>query len=275
MADFVYYLKRKEHMNTGFIGCGNMASAMIRGILGSGAADAQELMASARREESLARIRSEFGIKTGTNREVAAFADVLFLAVKPKMYAQVIEEISGSVRDDTVVVSMAPGKSLQLLSQLFGRPVRLIRIMPNTPAQVGEGMTGVCPGAEVPEEALAQVMRLLEAFGKAAVVDEHLMDAVTAVSGSSPAYVFMFIEALADGAVAEGMPRKDAYLFAAQAVLGSAKMVLESGLHPGELKDMVCSPAGTTIEAVASLEKNGLRSAVMEAVRVCAARSRG
>jgi len=269
------YHTGKEEMKTGFIGCGNMASAMIRGMLGSGVAQREEMMASAKRAQSAIRIRDELGLSAGSNREVAAFADVLFLAVKPKIYAEVINEIKDCVRDDTLVVSMAPGKSLELLQEMFGRQVKLIRIMPNTPAQVGEGMTGVCTGSNVTEEELACVMRLLEAFGKAAVVDEHLMDAVTAVSGSSPAYVFMFIEALADGAVAEGMPRKDAYLFAAQAVLGSAKMVLESGLHPGELKDMVCSPAGTTIEAVASLERDSLRSAVMEAVRVCAKKSRG
>lgn len=262
-------------MKTGFIGCGNMASAMIRGMLSGGVLEKEELMASAKHESSRERIRKEAGILTGTNGEVAAFADVLFLAVKPKMYEEVIGEIRDHVREDTLVVSMAPGKDLRTLEGMFGRPVRLIRIMPNTPAQVGEGMTGVCASPLVSEEELAAVLRLLESFGRAAVVDEHLMDAVTAVSGSSPAYVFMFIEALADGAVAEGMTRRDAYLFAAQAVYGSAKMVLESGMHPGELKDMVCSPGGTTIEAVASLEKSGLRGAVMEAVRVCAEKARG
>ena len=141
--------------------------------------------------------------------------------------------------------------------------------MPNTPALVGEGMTGVCKNELVSEAELLGVNKLLGAFGKVEEVPEYLMEAVVSVSGSSPAYVFMFIEAMADAAVREGIPRKKAYKFAAQAVLGSAKMVLETGMHPGELKDMVCSPAGTTIEAVRVLEEKGLRSAVMEAMKEC------
>ena len=136
-------------------------------------------------------------------------------------------------------------------------------------------MTGVCANDLVTEEELQLVLTLLKSFGRAEVVPEYLMDTVTGVSGSSPAYVFLFLEALADAAVAEGMPRKQAYEFAAQSVLGSAKMLLETGMHPGELKDMVCSPAGTTIEAVRVLEEKGLRSAVMEAVRACVDKSRG
>lgn len=141
--------------------------------------------------------------------------------------------------------------------------------MPNTPALVGEGMTGVCANDLVTEEELQLVLTLLKSFGRAEVVPEYLMDTVTGVSGSSPAYVFLFLEALADAAVAEGMPRKQAYEFAAQSVLGSAKMLLETGMHPGELKDMVCSPGGTTIEAVAVLEREKLRSAVIDATRAC------
>ena len=141
--------------------------------------------------------------------------------------------------------------------------------MPNTPALVGEGMTGVCANDLVTEEELQLVLTLLKSFGRAEVVPEYLMDTITGVSGSSPAYVFLFLEALADAAVAEGMPRKQAYEFAAQSVLGSAKMLLETGMHPGELKDMVCSPGGTTIEAVAVLEREKLRSAVIDATRAC------
>ena len=147
--------------------------------------------------------------------------------------------------------------------------------MPNTPALVGEGMTGVCANDLVTEEELQLVLTLLKSFGRAEVVPEYLMDTVTGVSGSSPAYVFLFLEALADAAVAEGMPRKQAYEFAAQSVLGSAKMLLETGMHPGELKDMVCSPGGTTIEAVAVLEREKLRSAVIDATRACIRKSKG
>ena len=147
--------------------------------------------------------------------------------------------------------------------------------MPNTPALVGEGMTGVCANDLVTEEELQLVLTLLKSFGRAEVVPEYLMDTVTGVSGSSPAYVFLFLEALADAAVAEGMPRKQAYEFAAQSVLGSAKMLLETGMHPGELIDMVCSPGGTTIEAVAVLERENLRSAVIDATRACIRKSKG
>lgn len=147
--------------------------------------------------------------------------------------------------------------------------------MPNTPALVGEGMTGVCANDLVTEEELQLVLTLLKSFGRAEVVPEYLMDTVTGVSGSSPAYVFLFLEALADAAVAEGMPRKQAYEFVAQSVLGSAKMLLETGMHPGELKDMVCSPGGTTIEAVAVLERENLRSAVIDATRACIRKSKG
>ena len=147
--------------------------------------------------------------------------------------------------------------------------------MPNTPALVGEGMTGVCANDLVTEEELQLVLTLLKIFGRAEDVPEYLMDTVTGVSGSSPAYVFLFLEALADAAVAEGMPRKQAYEFAAQSVLGSAKMLLETGLHPGELKDMVCSPGGTTIEAVAVLEREKLRSAVIDSTRACIRKSKG
>ena len=152
--------------------------------------------------------------------------------------------------------------------------MKLVRTMPNTPALVGEGMTAACVNRHVTEEEKAYALRLLSSFGKVRLVPEHLIDAVVAVSGSAPAYVFLFIEAMADAAVAEGMPRAQAYEFAAQAVYGSAKMVMETGKHPGELKDMVCSPGGTTIEAVRVLEEKGFRSAVTEAMRACADVSR-
>ena len=152
--------------------------------------------------------------------------------------------------------------------------MRLVRTMPNTPAFVGEAMAALCPNKMVTEEDLAAVKTIFESFGKASVVPENMIDVVTGVSGSSPAYVFMFIEALADAAVLEGMPRAQAYEFAAQAVLGSAKLVLESGKHPGELKDMVCSPGGTTIEAVRVLEDSGFRGAVIEATKACIDKAR-
>ena len=173
-----------------------------------------------------------------------------------------------------LVVSIAAGISLDIIESFLGKDKRIIRVMPNTPALVGEGMAGLSPNELVSDEEAELVKKLFESFGKAEIVPEKLQDAVCGISGSSPAYVFMFIEAMADGAVAEGMPRAQAYKFAAQAVLGSAKMVLETGKHPGELKDAVCSPGGTTIEAVAALEQAGFRSAVIDAERICIDKSR-
>ncbi len=173
------------------------------------------------------------------------------------------------------MITIAPGKTLSWLAEQFGKQVKIVRTMPNTPAMVGEGMTAACPNEYLTEEETAYVRTLLESFGRVEIVAERLMDAVVAVSGSSPAYVFMMIEAMADAAVSGGMPRPQAYQFAAQAVLGSAKMVLETGKHPGELKDMVCSPAGTTIESVRVLEELGFRSAIFEAMKVCEEMSKG
>lgn len=262
-------------MKTGFIGCGNMASAIIGGILSSGISTPEDLVASDSSPAARERIVKELNISSASNRETAMQSDILFLSVKPQFYPDVISEIADCVRPETVIVTIAPGKTLAWLREQFGRDLKIVRTMPNTPAMVKEGMTGVCPNAQVTEEDLARVMAILESFGKAEVVPEHLLDVVTSVSGSSPAYVFVLIEAMADGAVADGMPRAQAYKFAAQAVLGSARMVLETGRHPGELKDMVCSPGGTTMEAVRVLEEKGFRSAVIEAEKACVKKSRG
>ena len=178
------------------------------------------------------------------------------------------------VQPDTLVVSIAPGKTHQWLEEQFGRPVKTVRCMPNTPAMIGTGITGVAPGEQVTEKETAQLLRLLSALGETEIVPARLMDVVGSVSGCSPAYVFMFIEAMADAAVADGMPRAQAYHFAAQAVLGSAEMVLKTGRHPGELKDMVCSPGGTTIEGLSVLEEKGMRAAVMDAMDACIEKSK-
>lgn len=257
-------------MKIGFIGCGNMGAAMAAGILKAGLCSRTQLMASAVSDQTKHKIREELKIcLADSNTQVAEFANLVFLAVKPNYYESVIKEIRGSVDQETIVVSIAPGKTLEQLEELFEKPMKLVRTMPNTPAMVGEGMTAYCVNGRVTEQEKAAAASVCGCFGKAEEVEERLMDAVTAVSGSSPAYVFLFIEAMADAAVADGMPRAQAYQFAAQAVLGSAKMLLETGLHPGVLKDMVCSPGGTTIEAVRVLEQKGLRSAVFEAMKAC------
>ncbi len=262
-------------MRLGIIGLGNMGSAILGGILKNGVLAVSDITGAEVNEARRNEIEDKFGIRvTGSGREAVTGADIVILAVKPQVYEQAVGEIKDAVSGDTVVISIAPGKTIKWLTELFGRELKLVRCMPNTPALVLEGCTGVCRNALVSDEDFAQVLKLLNSFGKAYEVEEKQMDAVVAVSGSSPAYVFMLIEAMADAAVAEGLPRAKAYEFAAQAVLGSAKMVLETGKHPGELKDMVCSPAGTTIEAVQVLEERGFRAAVMEAMRVCAGRSR-
>lgn len=254
----------------GFIGCGNMGTAMMQGILDSGKCQPEEMMISCRTQATLDEKKVAFGVQTSTNnRDVASFADILFVAVKPQFYAEVLNEIKDLLTDKQIIVSIAPGKTLDWFTEQFGRELKVIRTMPNTPAMVKEGMMGMCIGSKVTEEDVALVRDICEGFSQTEVIPEHLMDVVTAVSGSSPAYVFMFIEAMADAAVAGGMPRQQAYKFAAQAVLGSAKMVLETGMHPGELKDMVCSPAGTTIQAVRVLEERGMRSSVIEAMMKC------
>lgn len=263
-------------MRIGFIGLGNMASAMIGGMLQKGMAQPEDIMGSARTQATLDKASAQYGIKvTLDNKEVAELSDILFLAVKPIFFPEVIEQIRDVVTENTLIVSIAAGRDLAYLKGAFGRKeLKLIRCMPNTPALVLEGCTGVCAGDNVTEAELNSVLELLRSFGTASVVPERLIDVVVGVSGSSPAYVFMFIEAMADEAVAEGMPRKQAYEFAAQAVLGSAKMVLETGRHPGELKDMVCSPGGTTIQAVKVLEEKGMRAAVMDAMEACIKKSR-
>lgn len=262
-------------MKIGFIGLGNMARAIIGGMLREGIASAEDILGSAKTQKTLEAVRKEYGIGVElSNQAVAEAADVLILAVKPQFLEDVIAEIRDTVKEGTLVISIAAGKSLSWLFETFGRPFGIVRCMPNTPALVGEGCTGVCANDRVTEEELAYSLRLMESFGRASLVEERLMDAVGAVSGSSPAYVFMFIEAMADAGVAAGMPRAQAYEFAAQAVCGSARLMLETGKHPGELKDMVCSPGGTTIEGVKVLEKAGFRGAVMDALLAAVEKTR-
>lgn len=262
-------------MKIGFIGLGNMATAMIGGIIKKGIVSKGEIYGADALETAADRAGENLGIHAGTdNLAVVKEADILVLSVKPQFYPAVIGEIKKELRDEQIVVSIAPGKTISWLEEQFGKQLKLVRCMPNTPALVGEGCTGVCHNEQVTREEMETVLTILRSFGVASLVPEHLMDVVVGVSGSSPAYVFLFIEAMADAAVADGMPRAQAYEFAAQAVYGSAKMVLETGKHPGELKDMVCSPAGTTIVAVKELEKNGFRSAVIEAQMACVEKSR-
>ena len=264
-------------MKLGFIGTGNMASAIMGGIIKNNVIPAEEIIGADLFAPGRERVQKEYGINVtaDNNKEVAQKAETIILSVKPQFYESVIADIKDVVTDKQIIITIAPGKTLAWLAEQFGKDVKIVRTMPNTPAMVGEGMTAVCPNEHLTEDEIAYVKSLLESFSRAEIVPERLMDVVTAVSGSSPAYVFMLIEAMADGAVADGMPRAQAYKFAAQSVLGSAKMVLETGKHPGELKDQVCSPGGTTIEAVRVLEEKGFRSSVIEAMKACVRKARG
>ena len=289
-------------MKVGFIGLGNMAKAIIGGILKEKIIPAKDIIGSDKSADMCKKAAKDLGITTyDSNIKVVSESDILFFAVKPQFLPEVMNEIKASIKKSTVIVSIVAGKNIAFIENGLSKAgkttgaagkatgktagktaektsgadkLKIVRTMPNTPALVGEGCTGVCPNENVTKAELDKVLKILSSFGKAHVVPERLMDVVGAVSGSSPAFVFMFIEALADGAVAGGMPRQQAYEFAAQAVLGSAKLVLESGKHPGELKDMVCSPAGTTIEGVRTLEECGMRAALMDAVQAVIKRTK-
>ncbi len=257
-------------MNIGFIGNGNMGGAIVNGIIDKKIASSQNVIISDINEESLEKTAAKYRVRTTTdNTDVAKSSDMLFFAVKPNVLYKVIDEIKDFVNDETLIVSIVAGQSIEKIEKAFQKKIKLVRVMPNTPAFVGEAMSGISPNANVSDEDIKKAVDVFSSIGRAEIVPEKLMDAVTAVSGSAPAYVFMFIEAMADAAVIGGMPRNQAYAFAAQAVLGSAKMVLETNMHPGELKDMVCSPSGTTIEAVAVLEQEGMRNSVIKAMKAC------
>ncbi|SHI94013.1 pyrroline-5-carboxylate reductase [Parasporobacterium paucivorans] len=253
----------------GFIGMGNMGYAMLKGMLSC--FDASGIVFTDASQERMENVEKITNVKyVNTNAECAKLAKVIILAVKPQYYESVLQDISNIVKEDDIVISLAPGIRIDYLSSKLEFNPRIVRVMPNTPALVGAGITGVAYQKDrfsSDEEKLIE--NIFRSIGEMVRVDEALMNAVVCASGSSPAYVYMFIEALADSVVKYGMPRDMAYKFAASSVLGSAKMVLETGEHPGILKDRVCSPGGTTIAGVAALEEYGFRNAVFKATDAC------
>ena len=253
----------------GFIGAGNMGYAMLKGA--SNVMKKEELTYTDVNIARLEEVKAETGISyMNSNVELVKAVKYVVLAVKPQFLDGVLEEIKDVITVEHVVICIAPGISISHYKKFFGEDKKIVRAMPNTPALVNEGMSGVCFSKDAfSEEEKNVVMQFFNSFGKCEIVDESLMDAVVCASGSSPAYVYMFIEALADSAVKYGIPRDKAYVFAAQTVLGSAKMVLETQEHPGKLKDMVCSPGGTTIAAVGALEEYGFRNAIIKAADAC------
>jgi pyrroline-5-carboxylate reductase len=261
--------------NLAFLGAGNMATALLRAaILNSGVPKEHCAVTDVRREARDA-LSAELGIRVfADNVSAVAWADVVVLCVKPQVLAAVLAEISAALKPETLVVSIAAGVTLSRLSAGLGNHARIVRAMPNTPALVGAGATALAKGPGVSDADLAQALRLFSGTGITVEVEEKLIDGVTGLSGSGPAYGFVAIEALADAGVREGLPRDVALRLAAQTLLGAAKMVLETGTHPAALKDMVTSPGGTSIAGLAALEKAGLRAALMAAVEAASARAR-
>ncbi|SHO50033.1 pyrroline-5-carboxylate reductase [Anaerocolumna xylanovorans] len=253
----------------GFIGAGNMGLPMIIGaarVFGT-----EPILFTNKREERKEYVHQKTGVAyTEDNKSLAEACKYIVLAVKPQFFGDVYKDIKESLNSDHIIISIAAGITIDSIKQALGESIRVVRAMPNTPALVGEGMSALCFSKDEYSTVEKELINLFfQSFGKFEIFDENLMNSVVCASGSSPAYVYMFIEALADSAVKYGIPRDKAYKLTAQAVLGAAKMVLETGEHPGKLKDQVCSPGGTTIAAVEALEEYGFRNAVMKATDAC------
>ena len=258
-----------------FLGAGNMGEALIKGLTQGGLVPAGSITAADPRAEHLEEIAKRYGIRAiPDNAALVTGADVVILAVKPQIMAAVLTEVAPAVNDGKLLISIAAGVATKKLREHLGKMARLIRVMPNTPALVLEGVTAIARAEGLRPGDLEAAQELFGAVGRVVVLDESAMDAVTGLSGSGPAYVAIAIEALADGGVKMGLDRATATLLAAQTVLGSARLILETGVHPGQLKDMVSSPGGTTIAGIAALEDAGFRRALMQAVERATLRSR-
>lgn len=251
----------------GMLGAGNMAGALIRGLLASKSVSAEQIVASDVRADHLKELETKYGIKTFTdNRQLAAVSNLVVLAVKPQVIDRVLEQMADAFLPDTLLVSIAAGVPIRSLEARLPEHVRVVRAMPNTPAIALAGATGIAPGSRATQADIDVTQALFAAVGRSVVLDESLIDAVTGLSGSGPAYVMVMIEALADGGVKVGLHRDTALMLAAQTVYGSAKLLLETGEHPGRLKDMVTSPGGTAIVGLHTLESGGIRRTLIDAV---------
>lgn len=272
--DVLHKRDNAERMNRymaliGFIGVGNMGYPMLSSA--TKVFSKEEIIFTTKTEQRMKGVKQQLGVEYVLDKkELVQACKYIVLAVKPQFYDEVLEEIKEVVNENHIIITVAPGFTTDNVKYILGEGVKVVRSMPNTPALVGEGMSGICFSQnKFEDDELEVIGKFFNSFGKYEVFDERLMDAVVCASGSSPAYVYMFIEALADSAVRCGIPRAQAYKLVAQTVLGSAKMVLETKEHPGVLKDKVCSPAGTTIEGVAALEEYGFRNAIMKATERC------
>jgi pyrroline-5-carboxylate reductase len=252
-----------------------MAGAIIAGLVSGGAVGPGSLCVSDVSKERLEHLKSTLNINAiYDNRELVAQTDMVVLAVKPAMVLPVIREVAAALKPGQTIVSIAAGVSTAVLENAVGKDVPVIRVMPNTPALVGEAASALCAGSGAGRSDMERALAVFNAVGRAVEVPETLMDAVTGLSGSGPAYMFIMLEALADAGVRMGLPRNVATVLGAQTMLGAAKMVLESGQHPGQLKDMVTTPGGTTIEGLFSMERDGVRGSLMRAVEAAAGKSR-
>ena len=262
-------------MRLGFIGTGNMGSSIIGGAIKSNFIVGKNVNIYDLDTEKCSESVDKYSVNISENEiEVTKNSDIIILAVKPNIYNSVLSKIAEEITQDKIIITIAAGYSISQVQEIIGKDKKIVRTMPNTPAQILEGMTAVSFSGTITTKDKDIVFGLLNSFGKAEEIDEKLMHVFTAISGSLPAYVYMFIEALADGGVLEGMPRDKAYKIIAQAVQGSAKMVLETGKHPGVLKDEVTSPGGTTIEALEILENGNFRGTIIKAVSACTEKSK-
>jgi pyrroline-5-carboxylate reductase len=258
-----------------FLGSGNMAEALVKGLLRAHVAEPGEIVCSDRREERGPELTQRYGVRfTRSNRDAVERSDIVILSVKPQVMNKLLDEIAPALDQRKLVISIAAGVPIAAIERRVGHGVRIVRTMPNTPALVGAGATALSGGEHATEDDLRQARALFDAIGKTVEVDETLLDAVTGLSGSGPAYIFLVIEALSDAGVKVGLPRATAQELAAQTVLGSAKLLIETGEHPGRLKDQVTSPGGTAIAGLHTLEAGGLRTTLMNAVEAATNRSR-
>jgi len=258
-----------------FLGAGNMAEALIKGLLRAQLTQPENILATGRRKERLDTLARTYPIRVTTDNIAAAQeADILVLSVKPQAMGKLLSQIAPTVDVHKLIISVAAGVPIAALERKLGAGARIIRTMPNTPALVGTGACAISPGEHATEEDLKTAGALFDAVGITTVVDENLLDAVTGLSGSGPAYIFLVIEALSDAGVKVGLPRYTALKLAAQTVLGSAKLLIETGEHPGHLKDQVTSPGGTAIAGLHTLEAGGLRHTLINAVEAATRRAK-
>ena len=258
----------------GFIGAGNMAEAMIRGLLRGGDFAIAQIAASGPREERMRELRDTYGIYATTDNKVPAASEIVVLAVKPQILSRVLDEVGSTISPEALVISIAAGVPVGAIQQHLASGTRVVRAMPNTPALVDAAATAIARGDYARESDLEDAKRIFDAIGSTVILDESQLDAVTGLSGSGPAYVFLILEALSDAGVKVGLSRRTSQLLAAQTLLGSAKLLLETNEHPGRLKDMVTSPGGTAITGLHTLESGGVRTTLINAVEAATIRSR-